>query len=82
MFFFYAILIFNKLFLKIKLFRLYYNNLLAKYFKIKKIEKLISRKFYKLRITTNNNAYIKEYNICKHNKIMRYCFYNKLKTLF
>ena len=39
-FFFYVILVFDKLSLKIKLLRLYYNNLLAKYFEIKLIVRL------------------------------------------
>jgi hypothetical protein len=46
LFFFYAILISNKVFFKEKFLKLHYNNSLIKHFKIKKIRTLISRKFY------------------------------------
>ncbi len=46
MFFFYVVLIFDKTLLKNKLLRLHYNNVLIKYFKIKKTYTLISKKFY------------------------------------
>jgi len=45
-FFFYVILILDKILLKSELLRLHYNNALIKYFKIKKIYIFISKKFY------------------------------------
>ncbi len=46
MFFFYAILIFEKTSLKSELLRLHYDDALTKHFKIKKIRTLINKKFY------------------------------------
>jgi len=77
-FFFYAVLVSDKLSLKIELLRLYYDNSLTRHFKIKKTRTLISRKFYWLRIIADINAYIKRCDICQQNKTLRYCLYNKL----
>jgi len=45
-YFFYAILILDKVFFKEEFLKLYYNNSLTKHFEIKKTRTLISRKFY------------------------------------
>jgi len=81
LFFFYAVLVPNKAFLKEKLLRLYYNNSLAGYFGIKKTRTLISRKFYWSRITSDIDKYIRECDICQCNKILRYRLYGELTSL-
>jgi len=63
LFFFHAILILDKAFLKEELLRLHYDDSLIKHFEIKKTRILISKKFYWFRITLNIDAYIKKYNI-------------------
>jgi len=81
LFFFYAVLVPNKAFLKEKFLRLHHDNPLTEYFEIKKTKTLISRKFYWLRMTSNIDKYIRECDIYQCNKISRYRFYDKLASL-
>lgn len=61
-----------------KLINKYHNNFFASYFRVEKIQKLISWKYYWLSLRKNIETYIKGYNICLALKMVRYKPYNKL----
>lgn len=63
--------------IKVKLFNNYYNNFLARFFKIKKTLKIIIKKYYWVTLYYYIKIYIKRYNICLLSKIVRYQFNSK-----
>ena len=60
---------------------MHHDNLLANYFKIRKICILMQRKIYELKITRNIKEYIKDCNICQRVKTSQHYFYNELSSL-
>ena len=64
--------------IKIKLISKLYNNLLYRYFRIKKTKKLIILKYCLLSIYYNIKIYIKKYNIYLLFKIVKYKSYSNL----
>ena len=62
----------------IKLINRHYNNLLAGYFDIKKIQKLITQKYYWSMFYHDIKDYIKEYNIYLALKVVQHKSYKDL----
>ena len=59
----------------------YYNNLLVGHFGIKKMQKLIAKKYYRLILQKDVKAYIKGCNIYLASKTVYYKLYNDLELL-
>ena len=61
-----------------KLISRHHNNVLASHFRIKKIQKLIARKYYWLTLQRNVKTYIKNCNVCLALKIDCHKLYRDL----
>ena len=81
LYYFHAIYIFDKTIIKMKILRLHHNNLLTKYFKIKKTCSLLQRKFYWLRMLKDIKKYIQNCDVCQRVKAHRHRFYDEMTLL-
>ena len=60
----------------------YHNNLLARYFGIKKTNNLIGQKYHWLSLQKDIKIYVKGYDICLGSKTIKYKPYGNLQFLF
>ena len=82
LYFFHVIYVFEKIALKTKLLRLYYNDSFANYFEFKKIHVLMQKKFYWFKMTKDIKKYVKNCNMCQRTKTLHHRFYDEFSSLF